>query len=276
MKAPATDPVEREHYRRLERAWQDDVGHALLDKPFELAGGAAVFARQLDRIAAALAGVADGPLVDIGCGNGQLLLRLRDDPRFTNRPLIGVDVSVAVATAAARGLRAVKADGEFLPFRDASVAAVVYNGALHHIIDYRAALREALRVLRPGGRLVVFEPVSSAFSRVVHHVLDPLVFRAACEYESPIDQRYKDDFRERAIVQVLATNRVALVHEHSDFLAYPLTGCYATSPFARSARLMRLLIAAEERVARIPGLRRLARALAWRFLIVGVKDGTPA
>ena len=63
--------------------------------------------------------------IDVGCGNGQLLLRLRDYARFANHPLIGVDVSVAVATAAARGLRTVKADGEFLPFRDASVAAVL-------------------------------------------------------------------------------------------------------------------------------------------------------
>lgn len=267
---------EAQRYRQLERAWQDDVGHALLDKPFALAGGAAVFARQLDRIGAALDAAPAGAVVDVGCGNGQLLERLRDSGRFANRLLLGIDVSVAVATARARGLEVVKADGEFLPFRARSVAAVVYNGALHHIIDYQAAVREAWRVLVPGGRLVVFEPVSSAFSRLVHHVLDPIVFRTTCEYESPIDQRYKDEFREDVIVDALVAEGASVVREHSDFLAYPFTGCYATSPFARSARVMRLLIATEERVARLPVLRRIARTLAWRFLIVGVKNGTPA
>jgi hypothetical protein len=125
-------------------------------------------------------------------------------------------------------------------------------------------------VLRPGGRLVLFEPVSSPFSRLVHRVLDPIVFRKVV-YESPIDRRYKDDFREERIVRTLDNLGMAWDLERTDCLAYPLTGCYAGSAFGRSERLMAGLMAIEEWVRRIPGLRRLADAVSWRFLIIARK-----
>src|SRR5207237_1002992 len=153
--------------------------------------------------------------------------------------------------------------------------AIVYDGALHHLIDYPAALRDAMRVLVPGGYLVVFEPVSSAFSRLVHRVLDPFVFRKTV-YESPIDQLYKGRFREEVIRSVLGESLVTLSHERSDFLAYPFTGCYAGSMFGRNERFMRRLMALEDGVAATPLLGTLSRALAWRFTIVAVKPHATA
>lgn len=49
--------------------------------------------------------------------------------------------------------------GEFdaLPLGDACADLVVYNGAFHYSADYAATLREALRVLRPGGTIVLLD-----------------------------------------------------------------------------------------------------------------------
>jgi len=47
------------------------------------------------------------------------------------------------------------ADAEHLPAEDASVDLVVGHAVLHHVPDVEQALREVLRVLRPGGRFVV-------------------------------------------------------------------------------------------------------------------------
>lgn len=264
-----------ERIRRQEREWQNEVGAPLLDKPFEHRGSALVFERQFDRIIAALDGAPDGPLVEIGCGRGQLLRYLSRRPAGAHRRLVGIDVSVAALALPERGLAAVIADGEHLPLRDEAAAVVVYNGSLHHIIDYRAAIREAWRVLRPGGRLVIFEPVSSAFSRAAHRLLDPIVFRAGCEYESPVDQHYKHAFRQEAVLDELEACGAALREKRSDFLAYPLTGCYAGALFTRSLRLMRAVLALEGLVERTPVLRRVGQALAWRFLVVADKAGAP-
>ncbi len=50
-----------------------------------------------------------------------------------------------------------QAEFDHLPFPDASVDAVVFNASLHYSTDYARTLGEALRVLVPGGSLVVLE-----------------------------------------------------------------------------------------------------------------------
>jgi hypothetical protein len=90
---------------------------------------------------------------------------------------------------------------------------------------------QAVRVLAPGGSLVLYEPSSSWFNRLAHRLLDPIVFRAAQQYESPIDIRYKNAFQQRVIVEELQRLGLEMPTGTSDFLAYPFTGCYAGSVF---------------------------------------------
>lgn len=272
---PAAPPPEQAaRDRREEREWQNTVGHALLDVPYQAAGSAAVFERQWQRLAAALADAPPGPVVEIGCGKGHLLAWLRG--ALPGRACVGLDLSRAVHALPAQGLAGAMADGEQLPLRDGSIAAVVYDGALHHLIDYPAGLRDAIRVLAPGGLLVLFEPVSSPFTRTVHRLLDPLVFRHGVEYESPIDQRYKDAFDERVITRVLDAHGLTWTYRRSDVLAYPLTGCYSGSPFARHAGLLTALLALEERLLRTPIVGRALAAFAWRMLICARKPAARA
>jgi len=51
----------------------------------------------------------------------------------------------------------VQAEFERLPFPDATVDVVVYNASFHYAASFGAALREALRVLRPSGRVVIMD-----------------------------------------------------------------------------------------------------------------------
>jgi ubiquinone/menaquinone biosynthesis C-methylase UbiE len=273
-----TEPVHAEtpageaaRFKRLERAWQNEIGYALLDKPYSVPGSAAVFAKQWDRLIAHLDPECRGAVIEIGCGKGHFLEHVRASGRAPQGPLVGIDISRAVDGLPARGLHGVQADGELLPFRDGSAAAVLFDGALHHVIDYPAALREAVRVLAPGGSLVLYEPSSSWFNRLAHRLLDPIVSRAAQQYESPIDIRYKNAFQPRVIVEELQRLGLEMQTGTSDFLAYPFTGCYAGSVFSRSERFMRSLNKLEDWIEATPGLKRLARAFAWRFTIVATK-----
>jgi len=51
----------------------------------------------------------------------------------------------------------VQAEFDGLPFPDQSVDMVVYNASLHYSTNYSRTLNEALRVLRPSGRVVILE-----------------------------------------------------------------------------------------------------------------------
>jgi SAM-dependent methyltransferase len=98
--------------------------------------------------------------LDYGCGHGMGAVALaRAGAAVTAFDLSPGYVHEARARAAANGVRVecVTADGEELPFADASFDAVWGNAILHHL-DLERAGHELKRVLKPGGVAVFCEP----------------------------------------------------------------------------------------------------------------------
>jgi ubiquinone/menaquinone biosynthesis C-methylase UbiE len=102
-----------------------------------------------------------GSVLDVGCGGGQALVSLSH-----SRPdlqLVGVDPSSALIRRAAsrvpagRRIGLVEASALDLPFADNSFDAVVSLFAIKHWPDQHQGLAECVRVIRPGGRLIVTE-----------------------------------------------------------------------------------------------------------------------
>lgn len=87
-----------------------------------------------------------GPVLDIGCGEGRLAQLLA-----ANVSWVGVDVSFT-QLASSRFRTLVQADMRSLPFRDGTFAEVAHLWCLYHVDEPGAAIAEAHRVLRPGGR----------------------------------------------------------------------------------------------------------------------------
>jgi ubiquinone/menaquinone biosynthesis C-methylase UbiE len=141
----------------LRRVWRT----ACPDLPPEIEPYSFVSVTLLGHLADALALSPGQTLVDLGCGRGGPGLWLAQSPGAS---LIGVDFSaVAVQQAADRAAlfeladraRFVVGDLAATGLPDATADAVVSIDALHFAADPTAAAREALRLIRPGGRLAL-------------------------------------------------------------------------------------------------------------------------
>ncbi len=104
-----------------------------------------------------------GYVVDIGCGTGSLLSKL-GSLCGSNCYLVGLDVSRAMIKIArtelsrlGRVFDVVLGDAHELPFRDSSVSAIVSTGTLHHLPKPRKFFLECLRVLKVGGKALIYE-----------------------------------------------------------------------------------------------------------------------
>jgi SAM-dependent methyltransferase len=103
--------------------------------------------------------------VDIGCGEGRLT---RDLKKLGHR-VIGIDASPTLVDAARSSERSMDirmADANALPLEDASADLAVAFMSLHDIDAMPGAIREAARILEPGGKLcfAIVHPINSAGS----------------------------------------------------------------------------------------------------------------
>jgi 2-polyprenyl-6-hydroxyphenyl methylase/3-demethylubiquinone-9 3-methyltransferase len=103
-------------------------------------------------------------LADVGCGAGLLA------PHVAGKGYrhVGVDlVDSALRRAAAHGVAAVRGDVTRLPLADGCADVVAAGEILEHVADWRAAVAEACRVLRPGGLLVLDTLADTALCRLL-------------------------------------------------------------------------------------------------------------
>jgi ubiquinone/menaquinone biosynthesis C-methylase UbiE len=101
-----------------------------------------------------------GPVLDIGTGKGRFVVALAPHvARVTTVDISAAEQRYARLEAAYAGvtdrIRFLACDAAKLPWRMARFDAVVSMKAIHHLEDPDAVLAEMLRVLRPGGKLVL-------------------------------------------------------------------------------------------------------------------------
>jgi ubiquinone/menaquinone biosynthesis C-methylase UbiE len=95
-----------------------------------------------------------GWVLDAGGGTGRISAALRP---LTEKVVVADLSRRMLRQARRRGLEGVVADVERLPFADGTFERVLVVDALHHFIRQQQSLGELVRVLRPGGRLLVEE-----------------------------------------------------------------------------------------------------------------------
>jgi SAM-dependent methyltransferase len=128
----------------------------------------------LDQIEAELRGHPDAHVLDLGCGGGHVSYRAA--PHVAS--VVACDVTQAMLdavgrAAAERGLTNIttqQAAAERLPFADARFDMVLSRYTTHHWQNMEAGLREARRVLKPGGRAIFIDVIAPADSLLDTHL----------------------------------------------------------------------------------------------------------
>ncbi|MFQ5957298.1 MAG: class I SAM-dependent methyltransferase [Candidatus Brocadiales bacterium] len=111
-------------------------------------------------------------VLEVGCGTASILIRAHGF-RDSTRRYYGVDISHTMLERATHNIKRKHLEDSIsiaagpassLPFKDESFSAVLFAYVIKHLSDetFVSALREANRVLVPGGRLVMWEFVPSS------------------------------------------------------------------------------------------------------------------
>jgi len=201
----------------------------------------------------------DGPILEIGGGSGNFKAFA---PRTVSSDIILAPWLDLVC------------DAQRLPFADGSFSNIVMVDVVHHIEHPIRLFREAQRVLRAGGRMVLCEPaitpLSGLFYRLFHREPvdmseNPLTQGSISHDKNPYDSnqaiptllvgKYRNELALR--VPKLVLERVAWF----SFVAYPLSGgfqSWSALPLAAARPLLR----AEWRLRRLFGWMAAFRLLA--------------
>jgi ubiquinone/menaquinone biosynthesis C-methylase UbiE len=120
-----------------------------------------VFAAELDYLLQCLR--PGDEILSVGCGPAIIESGLKE----RGFAVVGLDVSRDALACAPDTLRTVVAPAERMPFADAAFDAVLFIASLQFIENYRQALAETRRVLRPKGRMIamLLNPASAFFKR---------------------------------------------------------------------------------------------------------------
>lgn len=142
-----------------------------------------------------------GELLEVGCGTGAISRYLATLPGVTH--VTGLDPSPSFVERARElagdaPIDFVVGDGRDMELDDESFDAVVFHTSLCHVPDRELAVAEAYRVLRPGGRIAVFDG-DYATMTMARNAQDPL--QSCCE--AMLDMLVHDPWLMRRIAPLL-------------------------------------------------------------------------
>jgi len=256
--------------KKDERKWQDAIGNRLIEKSYEYDGNRLVYENQFKNIINVMDVKEGFSVLEIGCGRGQLIYKLANIFNFKGILLFGLDLSSNLVEVKQKyppnQINWIIADGEELPFSSKAFDVIVYNGSLHHLPNFDKALNETFRIIRSNGNIILYEPVSTVFSRTIHRLIDPFVFKKT-KYESPVDIYCKNSFKLKALHTIITKAGFTYVKSWHDFLSYPLTGCYAGSYFSNTPILLKLFLYLESFFQKFPLIRYVCNFISWRVLL---------
>jgi SAM-dependent methyltransferase len=171
---------------------------------------------------------ADSRLLEIGCGAGNLLVQASVQGSFP----VALDLSMQALTfvrsrlqeietgsEAIKGSACIQSIGEHLPFADASFDCILLSEVVEHLEAPEFSIREASRVLRPGGRLLVTTPNYRSFWPVMEWTVDRLNMAPKMGGEQHISKFYPSTLYSLMTESGLGVEYAGTIYGVSPFLA---------------------------------------------------------
>jgi ubiquinone/menaquinone biosynthesis C-methylase UbiE len=174
-------------------------------RAYDRAMSSGISSRLLDTRRKKVGEIVHGRVLDVGFGTGISLKFYPDDV-----DVVGIDLSPGMLGVAKRAIRGrsvelLVMDAEHLAFPDHSFDSVAFNLCLCTIPDPVLAVREGVRVVRPGGSMVFLEHVRSHLLPValIEEVFNPILVAWQADH---LNRRTVDLVRQ-AGVEVLSVDR---------------------------------------------------------------------
>ena len=190
--------------RTAARRLYEEFGEALKAEMAEDGGNPVLsLPKTNDKLRDRVRALAGKRALDIGCGPTPVAaMTLRD----AGLDVVGVDIAGSIIdiarSTAGGGIRFVVADGEALPFADASFDVITCDDTLEHSFDQRAMVEEAARTIRSGGRMIVVTPNASGFHVHLARVIELMHGRIRPREWFHVTQAHTRELRWRELMRL--------------------------------------------------------------------------
>lgn len=167
-------------------------------------------------------------LLEIGCGAGNLLLQATVSGSYP----VALDLSMQALTFvrsrmeeaqtgpdAPGGFACTRAIGESLPFKDNIFDCVLLSEVIEHLEAPRISIREAARVLCPGGRLLITTPNYRSFWPLMEWAVDRLNMAPKMAGEQHISRFHPSSLKEMLVGSGLNIEYAGSIYNLSPFLS---------------------------------------------------------
>ena len=188
-------------------------------------------------------------VLDVGCGVGFV------SQLYPNFDITGIDIRDGMLER--NPYTWLKAPAESIPFHDNHFDFVVCRSLLHHLDDPKIGLKEMVRVLKPGGKWVCWDPNHNILYETIRHIF---------QHTDRFSHLHKS-FNDKELFRMIEKSGLEITEKkYIGYFAYPLLGFPDIINFYIPIGIGHKLIRIDDFISKTP-----LKRFSWSLMIRAVK-----